>query len=97
MTTSFDTTPLGQEDLICAIHPKYKTIRAQIISEQDNPVVYKILSRTEEELGIGGLLNTSLNLHGKPLNDTIDHVIDTSLNSKLKYIFINDFMLEKKL
>ena len=97
MTTSFDTTPLGQEDLICAIHPKDKTIRAQIISEQDNPVVYKILSRTEEELGIGGLLNTSLNLHGKPLNDTIDHVIDTSLNSKLKYIFINDFMLEKKL
>ena len=46
---------------------------------------------------IPALLNTSLNLHGFPIASTIKEVLYTFENSDLKYLYINDKYLIKKL
>lgn len=96
MTVSFNGTKKAQEDLICAIHPRDKTLRAQILRKNKNIKMYNLLKIIEKKLNIGGLLNTSLNLHGKPLNDTIDQALITSKESRLEHLVINNYYFRKK-
>lgn len=96
MITAFDTTTLGQNHLRAAIHQKDKTIRPQIVFKNDNPKLYKLLSYYQKLTGMGGLLNTSFNLHGYPLATTLDQAMFTFQNSDLKYLAIEDFLIQKK-
>ena len=96
MTVSFNGTKKAQEDLICAIHPRDKTLRAQILRKNKNIKMYDLLKIIEKKLNISGLLNTSLNLHGKPLNDTIDQALITSKESRLEHLVINNYYFRKK-
>lgn len=67
MTMAFDSTPLGQKDLKAALHPADHTIRPQMLEREVNPEYYDIIKAFEKKTGIGGILNTSFNLHGKPI------------------------------
>jgi len=96
MITAFDTTPLAEKHLRAAIHQKDKTIRPQILSLSDNPEMYKLLKHYEKFTGMGGLLNTSLNLHGFPLVGTLEQALFTFDNSKLTYIAIENYLVTKK-
>lgn len=66
MTISFDITERAKEDLTAAVHVD-NTCRPQILERDDNPVYYDIIKKFEEKTGIGGVLNTSFNLHGEPI------------------------------
>jgi carbamoyltransferase len=48
------------------------TSRVQTVTEQDNPGYYQLLKVWYEETGCPMLLNTSLNIKGKPIVNTID-------------------------
>lgn len=97
MITAFNTTPLAQQHLVAAIHQKDKTIRPQIVNDQDNPSLYKMLKIFSQKTGMGGVLNTSLNIHGYPLVGTLDQAIFTLKNSKLKYLVVGDYLISKKI
>ena len=43
------------------------TARVQSVRSEDNPFLYAVLKRVGEHTGIPVLLNTSLNLRGKPI------------------------------
>jgi len=96
MIIAFDSTPLAIEHLLAAIHPKDKTLRPQILNEEMDPDYYRLLKRFENLTGMGGLLNTSLNLHGYPLVGTLEQAVFTFDNSGLEYIAIENFLISKK-
>jgi len=66
MTITFDCTETMQERSPGAVHID-GTARPQLITEEQNPLYYKILSRYETETGIPTLINTSFNKHGEPI------------------------------
>jgi len=96
MIMTFDTTPLAREHLRAAIHQKDLTMRPQIVDESDSKEMYKLLKYYEELTGMGGVLNTSLNIHGYPLVGTLDQALFTYENSGLKYLSLENFLIKKK-
>ncbi len=96
MITTFDSTPLAQEHLRAAIHQKDKTLRPQLVLEKDNEDLYKLLKYYEKLAGMGGLMNTSLNIHGYPLVGTLEQAAFTFENSGLKYMTLENYLISKK-
>jgi carbamoyltransferase len=96
MITTFDSTGLAQEHLRAAIHQKDKTLRPQLVMEKDNKDLYRLLKAYEKLTGMGGLMNTSLNIHGYPLVGTLEQAAFTFENSGLKYMTLENYLIRKK-
>ncbi len=77
------------------LHPRDHTIRPQIVNKLDNPKYYKLLKNFHEITNIGGILNTSFNLHGFPLVEKPEDAIEVFMKSGLKYLAIEEFLIEK--
>ena len=75
MIMAFDTTD-KREDILEGIHPSDKTCRPQTLNEDWNPGYLKVLSAFQEKTGVGGILNTSFNLHGYPIVSLLGGVMD---------------------
>jgi carbamoyltransferase len=56
----------------------------------------KILETFEKRTGVGGLLNTSFNLHGYPIVCTPEQAIWTFENSELDGLTLGNYLIEKK-
>jgi len=95
MITAFDSTELAREHLKAAIHPKDMTLRPQIVDKSDNIKLYKLLKYYEKMTGMGGFLNTSLNIHGYPLSWTLEQAFFTFENSSLKYLVLENYLVCK--
>lgn len=95
MITAFKATPLGQIELCAAIHRGDGTVRPQVLRREANPDYYDLVKRFERKTGIGAILNTSLNLHGKPLAATPEQALDTLRNSDLNNLAIGPFLIVK--
>ena len=92
MTMAFRTTN-NRDEIIAAIHPKDYTVRPQTLESAWNPEYHKIVSTFEKIRGIGGILNTSFNLHGFPIVCTPEQAIWTYRNSLLDGLAIGDYLL----
>jgi carbamoyltransferase len=95
MNMSFDSTPLGRRELQAAVHPRDGTLRSQIVTQQHTPFLYKIVKAFERRTGVGGVLNTSFNLHGEPNVCTCQDAIYTLDNSGLNYVTLHNHLVEK--
>lgn len=89
------TTPAGARDLAGAIHRGDATARPQILAEHQNPGYYAILKAFETRTGVGGLLNTSFNLHGEPIACSPADAISTFQRSELDVLLMNDVALKR--
>jgi carbamoyltransferase len=95
MTMAFDSTELAQKELIAALHPADLTVRPQILQEKRNPGYYSIIKEFEKLTGVGGILNTSFNLHGYPIVLGPEAAIFTFENSELDGVLIGDYFIER--
>lgn len=96
MTIGFDSTPLARKELIAAMHPADFTIRPQIIKKEVNPDYYDLIKEFEKLTGIGGVLNTSLNLHGYPIVRSPKDAIEVMENSELDMMYFGDILMMRK-
>lgn len=96
MTIAFDSTPLAREHMKAAIHPYDFTVRPQLVSPGVNTGYYALIKAFEKKTGIGVLLNTSLNLHGQPIDCTAADAIDTFVNSGLDGMILPGILILKK-
>jgi carbamoyltransferase len=96
MVLTLTTTPLAQEDLQAAMHPADHTMRPQLLDRTTNPYYYELLKRFEALTGIGGVLNTSFNLHGEPIVCSPDDALSTFRRSGLRYLALGNFLLMKQ-
>ncbi len=96
MNLSFDSTELAKKELRAAMHSYDFTLRPQFVRKDWNPRYYKLIKEFEKLTGIGGVLNTSFNLHGLPIVLGLKEAMFAFQNSELKYLAIEDFLVSKK-
>ena len=72
------------------------TARPQFVEKYDNPEFYRLIEAVKKETGFGIVINTSFNLHGRPVVYQIDHAVDDFLDCGLDKLFINGFEVNKK-
>jgi len=95
MINAFRSTPLAQRDLPCALHAFDLTCRPQIVSRCDNPRYHAVLKEFEQRTGVGGVLNTSFNLHGEPIVCTPADAIRTLLDSDLDGLALERYYVRR--
>jgi len=96
MITSYVASKEGQSALRAAIHQGDKTLRPQVLKEEINPSYYKLIEKFSKITGVGGILNTSFNLHGFPLVCSPEQAFFTLENSELKNLAIGSFLVQKR-
>lgn len=59
-------------------------------------IYYNLLKNYQKETGIGGVLNTSFNIHGEPIVCSPEDAIRTQINSTNKYMVIGNYLVSLK-
>jgi carbamoyltransferase len=95
MIEAFDTTE-RRRDLVAALHPFDSTCRPQTVTEEWNPSYYKTIKVWSELTRVGGILNTSFNLHGYPIVNSPEQALWTMKNSHLDYLAIGNWLVKNK-
>lgn len=96
MTRTYRTKPLAAAHLIAGLHAYDHTCRAQIVSQDISPSYHRLLSEYKQLTGVGGVLNTSFNLHGAPIVGTPHFALKTLLNSDMDYLAISDYLVRRR-
>ena len=85
MMYAFQAKKIAIEKTPAIIHVDH-TCRVQTVAEDENKVLYNILKNFKVPL----IMNTSMNLAGDSMNETLDDALITLRQSPLKYIYLPD-------
>ena len=96
MIMTYDTNTIAHHELSGGIHPYDKTVRPQMVTKEHNPDYWNLIKSFEDITGIGGIMNTSLNLHGLPLVYSPEDAFEVLERSKLKYLAIENYLITKE-
>jgi carbamoyltransferase len=94
MILAFDTTK-KRDDIIAAVHPYDYSCRPQTLNSSWNLGYRRVLETFQKHTGVGGLLNTSFNLHGYPIVCTPEQGIWTFENSSLDFLALGRYLIAK--
>ena len=74
------------------------TCRIQTVNKDQNENYYNIINEFKKLTGVPIVFNTSFNLAGEPLVETVNDAINVLLNSDIKYLYLPEIklILEKK-
>ena len=95
MTFAFETTPFGKKNIPAAIHKSDKTARAQILEYHQNPELWELIYLFFKKTGVPALLNTSFNLHGYPIVNSVKDAKGVFKSSELQSLWLEDHIIEK--
>lgn len=97
MTIGFATTAQAHTDIPAALHPGDFSARPQFVSKDTNPAFWQLIRDFQSLTGVPVLLNTSLNLHGDPMNASIADASRTLALSALEVLALSsDRLLVKR-
>lgn len=95
MVIACETTRQAYKDISAALHPFDHSARPQVVDQSVHPNFYRMIKSFKEETGVGGILNTSFNLHGDPIVCSPKDAIQTFTNSDLDAIQMEGFYIER--
>jgi carbamoyltransferase len=96
MIVGMESTDLGRSELKAAMHPYDFTIRPQAVRAGWNPRYHTLIKAFEKQTGIGGILNTSFNLHGFPIVRQPKDALYAFEHSGLRHLAIENYLISKK-
>ncbi len=96
MIMAFFTKEEAHKDLKAALHQYDLSVRPQILIKEHNESYYKLIKKFKEKTGIGGVLNTSFNLHGEPIVMSPNDAIWTLKNSSLDGLAIENYLILRR-
>ena len=97
MTIGFATTPRARTEIPAALHPGDFSARPQFVSKEANPAFWQLIRDFQSLTGVPVLLNTSLNLHGDPMNASVADAARTLALSALEVLALSgDRLLVKR-
>ena len=67
------------------------TCRIQTVTEEQNYHFYHLIKEFHSQTGIPIVFNTSFNLGGDPLVETLDDAINTLIRSDIEYLFLPEY------
>jgi carbamoyltransferase len=71
------------------------TARVQTVTREQNEWLYDLLTKFEEETGVGVLLNTSFNVDGKPILSTCKDAFTILEKTEMDCLIIEDYYFKK--
>jgi carbamoyltransferase len=74
-------------EIPCVTHVD-DTCRVQTVSEENNKHYYELIKAYKDITGVPVIFNTSFNLAGAPLVETLTDALTTLYRSKLKYLYL---------
>ena len=89
------TCPVKKPELVPSITHVDGTARVQTVNKEDNPTYYNLIKEVEKYTNIPMVLNTSLNVNGQPIVETIKEAIELFNTSDVDAIVINNRMILK--
>lgn len=95
MTIAANTHPIAHEQIPATLHPFDLSTRAQILDPESHTTFYPLVKEFEKITGIGGILNTSFNLHGDPIVCTPEDAAYTFVQSDLDVLQLENFVIRK--
>lgn len=97
MMYAVDVLP-SKQDKIKAITHVDGTCRIQTVNQNQNKNYYDLINEFKNITGVPILFNTSFNLAGQPLVETIEDAFQTLDDSDIKYLYLPEIeiILEKK-
>jgi len=95
MTIAFDTID-GKQKIPAAVHRYDGTARPAILKREMNPRLWETIKKFYDLTGIPALVNTSFNLHGKPLVNTFKDALNVFDNSDLDVLWTEGHIIEKQ-
>ena len=97
MTIGFESLPDRRDEIAGALHSADFSARPQFVDRETNPAYWELIDAFRQLTGISALLNTSLNLHGEPMNYTLADAARTVALSELDFLLMpGDRLLYKK-
>ena len=94
MTTTYRMTARGQAHSPAVAHVD-GTARPQVVTREDNPDSYAILSEYRARTGRPILVNTSFNMHEEPIVCTPTDAVNAFLRGHLDALSIGSFVVEQ--
>lgn len=67
------------------------TCRIQTVKREQNTYYYDLIDDFRKETGVPILFNTSFNLGGEPLVETLDDAVRTLANSQIEYLYLPEY------
>jgi carbamoyltransferase len=95
MMVGFESTNLARSHLRAALHPYDLIMRPQMATCDDAPDYHDVLTKFAAFTGMDELLNTSFNIHGKPIVMSPLDVLTAFSESGLRALAIEDFLVQK--
>lgn len=84
----------ARERIPAAVHAD-GTARVQIIRLKDDPFLHDVLTRFGEHTGTPVLINTSLNVRGKPIDESPTQALSSFYTSGLDFLLIGSFLVNR--
>tara|TARA_B110000503_G_scaffold12801_1_gene17431 strand:- start:17383 stop:19191 length:1809 start_codon:yes stop_codon:yes gene_type:complete len=81
----------GIEEKIPAIIHVDGTCRIQTVNKEQNPHYYNIIKAFKEKTGCPIIFNTSFNLGGEPLVETLEDALWTLQESDIEYLYLPEY------
>ena len=70
--------------------------RVQTVTEEHNPMYYRMIKKFDEKYGCPVIINTSFNVRGEPIVCTPEHAYLCFMRTNMDYLLLGNFLLEKK-
>ena len=97
MTIGYGSSPARRSEIVGGLHLADHSARPQFVARESNPGYWALIEAFRAATGIAALLNTSLNLHGEPMNYTVADAVRTVALSDLEFLLLpGDRLLFKR-
>jgi len=70
--------------------------RVQTVTEDHNPMYYRMIQKFDEKYGCPVIINTSFNVRGEPIVGTPEHAYLCFMRTNMDYLLLGNFLLEKQ-
>ena len=94
MTFTFDVNDEWKARIPEVVHED-GTARAQVVTEDTNPVYYKLIQELEKHTGNAVVLNTSLNRRGEPMICSPTDALNMFFGCDLQYLMLENVLVKK--
>lgn len=100
--TAEENTRFGLEKLLAirseipaVTHVDYSA-RIQTVTEDHQPMFYRMIKRFDEKYGCPVIINTSFNVRGEPIVAAPEDAFTCFMRTNMDYLLLGNFLLEKK-
>ena len=83
-----------RSEIPAVTHVDYSA-RIQTVTDQHQPMFYRMIKKLDQKYGCPVIINTSFNVRGEPIAATPEHAVTCFMRTNMDYLLLGNFLLEK--